>query len=609
MTSIDWIVLVLFIALVIVVGMWKGKTEDNSESYFLAGRGLKWWLVGISLISANISTEQFVGMSGQAAGHVGLAIASYEWIAAATLLIVAFVFLPRFLKSGIYTIPEFLEYRYNAAARSIMALFTMIIYVGVTLAAVIFSGAITLETIYPEISIGTASWVIGIIAALYVVAGGLKACAWADLVQGSALILCGGIITWLAFAALGEAPLASLMHTVGDVGNLTESSGAIERFFTINADKLHLALPSNDTILPWTALLIGLWIPNLYYWGFNQYIIQRTLGSHSLAEGQKGIVFAAGLKLVIPFIIVFPGLIAFNLFSEPMMSAAEKDPVIQAKWAQWVAQKDQPIGTDGVYPVYKIPAALATNAPEKHAMLLDYNERSLAAANAAGAQTLSNDLPFYKYDSAFGLLINKMVPSGVGLRGFIIAALLGAIISSLASMLNAASTIFSMDLYKKYLHKSAKDATLVRVGRIAVGAFVVIACLIAPLLGDPKFGGIFTFIQEFQGYISPGILAVFVFGFCVKKAPPVCGIVGLLLNPLIYYILKVAIPSLSFLDRMAISFFCLLAVLYVITLISPQKKTVEMPKNTTMDFSPSRTAQIGGAAVFVCVCALYVVFW
>jgi solute:Na+ symporter, SSS family len=520
---------------------------EDSEGYFLAGRGLSWWLIGFSLIAANISTEQFVGMSGSAAGSLGLAIASYEWMAAITLVVVAFFFLPKFLRSGIYTIPEFLEVRYNAASRAIMAAFTMIIYVGVTIAAVIFSGALTIQTLFGDvvlfgavpINVTTASWIIGIIAALYVATGGLRACAWADLLQGSALIVGGGVILWFALDRLGATPVAELATTSQAVGVLADDAGGWTKFFALNEDKLHMVLPRDNPDIPWTALVIGLWIPNFYYWGLNQYITQRTLGSKSLAEGQKGVVFAAALKLIIPFVIVFPGIIAFNLFADQMFDA------------------------DG--------------------------QRN--------------------YDTAFALLIGKLLPSGTGLQGFVLAAILGAVVSSLASMLNSASTIFTMDLFRKYIQPAASQQTLVRVGRVCVVVFVIIGCLIAPLLGNPRFGGIFTYIQEFQGFISPGILAVFVFGLLVKKAPGICGVVGLLINPLMYGLLKLLAPSLAFLDRMALSFACVLLVMGVITALRPMAAAFELPTKTRIELVPSRLARFGGVAVVIATVVLYVIFW
>jgi len=213
----------------------------------------------------------------------------------------------------------------------------------------------------------------------------------------------------------------------------------------------------------------------------------------------------------------------------------------------------------------------------------------------------------YKFDSAFALLIKKLVPQG--LRGFMLAAILGAVMSSLASMLNSASTIFTMDIYNKYIEKGASQANLVRVGRICVGVFAVIGCFIAPMLDDPRLGGVFRYIQEFQGYISPGILAVFVFGFVVKKAPPVTGVVGLILNPIMYFILAKAFPSMAFLDRMAFSFFCVLAVMGIITLVKPLKEGVKFEVKTDIDLRPSNVAKVFGVIVVILTIGLYIIFW
>jgi SSS family solute:Na+ symporter len=343
MSAIDIVVFVAFVAVVIGVGLYKSKGEathgeHGAANYFLAGRGLSWWLIGFSLIAANISTEQFVGMSGQAANWLGIAIASYEWMAAVTLVVVAFVFLPTFLRSGIYTMPEFLEYRFNPFARTIMAVSTMIILVGVPTASVIYSGAKVISVYFAGLTlvgldlgnIAVGCWIIGILSAVYVFAGGLKACAWADLLQGSALIAGGAVVMVLALRALGAADPAALAQTAVTPGldpAQLASAGAWERIQLLNggalpAGKLHMVRPASDPSIPWTALVVGLWIPNFFYWGLNQYITQRTLGSKSLAEGQKGIVFAALLKLVIPFIVVIPGILAFNLFNSHLKDDA-----------------------------------------------------------------------------------------------------------------------------------------------------------------------------------------------------------------------------------------------------------------------------------------------
>ncbi len=629
LSPFDIIVFVVFIVTVVAVGVLMSRDEKDSESYFLAGRGLSWWLIGFSLIAANISTEQFVGMSGSAADYVGLAIASYEWMAAITLVVVAFFFLPKFLQAGIYTIPEFLEYRYNATARTIMSVFMMVIYVFVTIAAVIYSGALTVDTIFGgqsflgvQVNLVTASWAIGLLAAFYVVLGGLKACAWADLLQGSALIVGGAVVMVLAFRALGAADPGVIGLPMEMAG-----AGAIEKFTHLNGAKLHMILPSTDLNLPWTALVLGLWIPNFYYWGLNQYITQRTLGAKSLAEGQKGVVFAAGLKLIIPFVIVIPGIIAFNLYKDQMAEEAIRSnaPIVagfeevrNSPRTAGVAFRFNPdfaaLHPEKATAIVAFNAAVADTTPEAGLAQSEAND-TLLAAIATRNQSLPRDqrvveqtaLIGRKYDSAFALLIKHLIPTG--LRGFMLAAILGAVMSSLASMLNAASTIFTMDLFREFINKGASQKTLVLVGRMGVGVFVVIGCIVSPLLANPAFGGIFKYIQEFQGFISPGILAVFVFGLLVRRAPAICGVVGLVVNPIIYGLLKVAVPSLAFLDRMAVCFFVVIALMTLLTWLKPLETPVELPTNTRIGLEPSAGARKAGIAVVAAALGLYAIFW
>ncbi len=643
MSPLDLLVFILFVAGVVVIGLWKSRDEkttgeSGASDYFLAGRGLTWWLVGISLIAANISTEQFVGMSGQAADWLGLAIASYEWMAAITLVVVAFVFLPTFLRTGIYTIPEFLEHRYGPMSRTIMAVATLIILVGVPTASVIFSGAKVISVAFQGTlilgfdlgNITVACWIIGISAAVYVFAGGLKACAWADLIQGVALIAGGGIITWLAFRALGSADPVALASTaaVPDSVSIDQlaSAGAVERFQLLTAGsveaggKLHMVRPASDPAIPWTALLVGLWIPNFFYWGLNQYIMQRTLGSKSLAEGQKGIVFAAALKLVIPFIVVIPGILAFNLFNGDLRAEAQrKNAPALAQFAAAPAQ------------VFPFTVDFAKVEPALAAQILAHNQRQAGAAQgaaapaptqpeelfAANAQAIdaasgkgvpvASKLVGYDYDAAFPTLLRNLLHEGTGLKGFVFAAIFGAVVSSLASMLNAASTIFAMDIWAK-ARKSTAAPELVKVGRVCVVLFVAIACLIAPGLGRPEFGGIFTFIQEFQGFISPGILAVCLFGLLVPRAPRFLGWLGIVLNAVLYGVFKQTL-DVAFLDRMAICFALVIATLTVATLIRPLAQPVTLPVNTSYDVTPSRGAKIAGASVCIATVLLYIIFW
>ncbi|MHC4456768.1 MAG: sodium:solute symporter family transporter [Planctomycetota bacterium] len=515
LTWLDIGVFLAFFGVVVGVSMYKSRREETSEDFFLASRGLFWPFIGLSLIAANISTEHFVGMAGQGAGIAGMAVASYEWIAAITLVFVAIFFLPKFLRIGIFTIPEYLEYRYNPTARAIMAFYTMVIYIGVTIAAVIYSGGLTLQTIFGDLQNPQHLWygilVIGGIAGLYTIWGGLKAVAWADLFQGSALIIGGAITMFLGFKAIG-----------------------VRSFFEANADKLHMILPKDHSVLPWTALVIGLWIPNFYYWGLNQYICQRTLAAKTLRQGQLGIIFAAALKLIIPFIIIFPGIMSLQLYGDQMTTES---------------------GTDAAYP----------------------------------------------------LLIRNLV--GPGVRAFIFAAISGAVISSLASMLNSASTIFTMDLFKRHWKKDASQKTLIWTGRIATAVFVLIGMSIAPRLGDPRFLGIFTYIQEFQGYISPGILAVFVFGMIFKRAPAIAGVMGLILTVPVYGFLHWQFGEIAFLNRMAITSGVVLLVMLIITLVRPLSEPKVMPVREEFDMKPTPSVVWLGILVIAITIVLYIRFW
>ncbi|MGL4941702.1 MAG: sodium:solute symporter family transporter [Thermoguttaceae bacterium] len=649
---IDIAIFVGFLLAVVAISIFMSRGAKGSESYFLAGRGLGWWLIGFSLIAANISTEQFVGMSGSAANYLGLAIASYEWMAAVTLVIVAFIFLPQFLKAGIYTIPEFLEKRYNKFSRTVMSLTMMIVLVSVNTAAVIYSGAKLYSTFFAgqdcfgiPLNLYTFAWIIGILAATYVFFGGLKACAWADLLQGSALIVGGGIVLYFALAALGSADPATMQtahesatHQVGaalpqeTLTKLAATDSGWERFKILNAPKLRMNLPWSDGVIPITALMIGLWIPNLYYWGLNQYIMQRTLGSKSLAEGQKGIVFAAFMKLLIPFIVVFPGIMAFNLYSKEMRENAATHNASVLKQFEESREKNE------VTKIFPFDADFAKVERQKASEIVTFNaavvgiaaEMDLAASpddmfklnkkhlaevarcnrdTTTPTITVEKQLTGYDYDAAFPFLMSKLIPAG-GFRGFLLAAMLGAVISSLASMLNAASTIFTMDLYKEYFHRRASDNTLVFVGRFCVVLFMVTSCLIAPMLARPEFGGIFNFIQEFQGFISPGILAVFLFGFVSRRAPGVCGPVALLMSPAVYGLLKfVLLPDQAFLDRMAVTLGAVLLTLTVLRIVAPRATPYEATSTTHLEMTSSRLAQVAGVAVIIITAALYIWFW
>jgi len=609
MGIIDILVFVGFIAAVLFVGLYKSRGEEThgehgAADYFLAGRGLTWWLIGFSLIAANISAEQFVGMSGQGAGIYGLSVSSWEWIAAITLVVVAFVLLPYFLRSGITTIPEFLEMRYNHWARLVMTLSMMLILIGVSLIGVIYAGALTLKQLMfaynINLSLAGCCWALGVMAAIYVAVGGLKACAWADLLQGSALIVGGGVITYFAFDALGGANVSDLVASTGAAAAVDQGAGVMEKFSHLNDSAMNMG--SNPT-MPWPILLLGIWIPNFYYWGLNQYITQRILGSASLAEGQKGLVLAGALKLIIPFVIVIPGIIAFNLFSKDM----------EANAGDQLAVYEQAAANPVSVQVFKLDAKWETAHPVKAAEIAAYNT---AVTARVGDAVETVEIHSYKYDSALGLLITKLIPRNKGILGFVIAALLGAIVSSLAAVLNAASTLLTMDVYQRYLDKKATQFKLVTMGRVFIGVFVVIGCVTAPMLASNS--SVFAFIQQFQGYVSTGILAVFIYGLINRTSAKWAGIIGLVANPMVYGVLTSkwfsanfwpeAWGSFNFLYAMSFSLLIVLAIMTAYGLIWKQQKVV-FAHNTTLNLTSSKGALACGLVVCAMTAALYVIFW
>lgn len=683
----EMIVFCVVVVGVIGLGIWKSgdsgsegeKKEEGAESYFLAGRGLSWWLVGFSLIAANISTEQFVGMSGKAANWVGLAIAGYEWLAAIVLVIVAFTFLPMLLKRGVYTIPQFLEERYNGAARSIMAVANLIILVGVPTAGVIFAGAKVVSG-YFDLSMTWGCIIIGFCATVYVFVGGLKACAWTDLIWGAALIIGGGVVAWFAIDAIAAADPQALMQTASatsgvTIDSLTNASG-LERFISLNSGdaltatnavggKLHMIRPADDAEIPWTALCLGLWIPNFFYWGLNQYIMQRTLASKSLAEGQMGVVFAAGLKLLIPFVVLIPGILAYNLYNVDMKAGAE------AKAAAAI----QSVEKAGKTPLYNVTADYLMTAPEK---ALDYvksnanhagkaeqitpliehftftavaqtedqvaevavvheiiipdsaasleHKRTVVCAGLAAKISKANsdiisakaaDPAFaateaingYDYDSAFGTLLKRLLP-GTGWAWFVLAALFGAVVSSLASMLNSASTLFTMDIYNKLRRERASQKELVTIGKLGVLVFSIIALMLAIFL-SAKLDSIFSYIQEFQGFLSPGALAVFIFGFFVPKCPRYFGWLGIAINVVEYYLLRECCPEMAFLNRMAVCLITIAIVGVILTLIHHLRggEAVVLENKGIIEMKSSIGAKLFGLVVILMTVALYVIFW
>jgi len=547
-SNFDWVDYSIFIAyavLILFIGLWvsrnKNGQQKSAEEYFLAGKTLPWWAIGASLIAANISAEQFIGMSGS--GYtVGLAIASYEWMAAITLIIVGKYFLPIFIEKGIYTIPEFVEKRYSTNLKTILAIFWIGLYVFVNIASVLYLGALALETI---LDIPMVYGVMGLafFAAAYSLYGGLASVAWTDVIQVIFLVLGGLITTYLALDTVsgGQGFFAGL-ETIYEK---TPSS------FQMILDKSNPEYKN----LPGIAVLVGgMWVANLYYWGFNQYIIQRTLAAKSLKESQKGILFAAILKLFIPLIVVIPGIAAYVI----------------------------------------------TNDTELMVSLGDIGQSNVPTSAEA--------------DKAYPWLL-QLLPTG--LKGLAFAALSAAIVSSLASMLNSTSTIFTMDIYKPYFNPGAKDKALVKSGRISALTALVIGAVMAPLLGG--IDQAFQFIQEYTGIVSPGILAVFLLGLFYKKATNKSAIIGVILSIPIAMYFKIGakqwIDSTLFVDLPFLHQMGLTAVLTAIIIIimshlqgkgSDDKKGIEINKST---FKTSSVFNIGSFAIVICLAALYAFFW
>ena len=555
---LDYLIFGLYALIILGIGLWvsrdkKGK-QKNAEDYFLASKSLPWWAVGASLIAANISAEQFIGMSGSGFA-LGLAIASYEWMAAITLLVVGKYFLPIFIEKGLYTIPEFIEKRYSTNLKTILAIFWIALFVFVNLTTVLFLGGKALDTI---IGVGDGSILLnsiiglGLFAAAYSLWGGLASVAWTDVIQVVILIFGGLLMTYFALA------------NVTDSGSFIDGlkyvyEKAPERFSMI-LSKGEIIKPNGGDAwwdLPGLAVLIGgMWVANLYYWGFNQYIIQRTLAAKSLAEGQKGIVFAAFLKLVIPVIVVLPGIIAYvmNIDEYGVLTAASVDP-----------------GFIG------------------------------AAGNFAN-------------DNAAPWLIKNFIP--VGFKGLILAALAAAIVSSLASMLNSTSTIFTMDIYKSHFNKNASDAKMVSVGRITAVVALIIAIIIAPQLGS--LGQVFIFIQEYTGVVSPGILAVFLMGLFYKKATNNAAIWGAILSIPIAMYFKVApkgwsdasiFVELPFMHQMGYTCLATLAIIVIISYIEGNQDDPKGINLTKKLFATNNTFNIGAFSVLLITAFLYAMFW
>ena len=542
-TYIDYIIFGLYALVILSVGLWvsRGKkgVKKTAQDYFLASKSLPWWAIGASLIAANISAEQMIGMSGSGMA-IGLAIATYEWMAALTLIIVGKYFLPIFIEKGLYTIPQFIQQRFSNNLKTILAVFWIALFIFVNLTTVLFLGGKAIDTILGNgdgSMIFPAILALALFAAAYSVYGGLAAVAWTDVIQVAMLVV-GGVIT-----------------TIIALNNVTPEGGifqGLDHIYETAGDKFHMILKKSNPEfmnLPGIAVLIGgMWIANLYYWGFNQYIIQRTLAAKSLRESQRGIVFAAFLKLLIPLFVVIPGIIAYVMFTEP------------AGTAYIEGVQDAFIRADGGM----------------------------------------------NYDKAYPWLISTFIPTG--LKGLVVAALAAAIVSSLASMVNSTSTIFTMDIYKPYFSRKNGPDREVAVGRIAAGAALAIA--VASSMALENLEQVFQYIQEYTGVVSPGILAVFMMGLFYKKANNTGAIIGVISSIPVALALKLMPLELPWMDQMLYTFLITVVVIMFVSLST--SKLDDDPKAihvTNATFKTGQAFNIAAYVICIILVVLYAVFW
>lgn len=552
--SWDYIVFLIYFVIVAFYGYWiyhrKKKAQTDSKDFFLAEGALTWWAIGASLIASNISAEQFIGMSGSGF-KMGLAIATYEWMAAATLLVVAIFFMPIYLKNRIYTMPQFLTQRYSTTVSTIMAIFWLLLYVIVNLTSILFLGALAISTI-SGLSLSVCMIGLGIFA-IVITLGGMKVIGYTDVIQVFFLILGGLATTYLAMDLVSEH-----YNTTGVLNGFSLMVEHADNHFHMVFDQDN---PNYLDLPGLTILLGGMWIVNLNYWGCNQYITQRALGAN-LATARNGILFAAFLKLLMPVIVVFPGIAAYVLYQEGLFQADMMDQGM--------------LNPDRAYPV------------------------------------LLNLLP-------------------MGLKGLAFAALTAAIVASLAGKANSISTIFTLDIYKKFFRKDASEQHMVIVGRIAIVISMLLAGLIAPFMGIDKKGG-FQYIQEYTGFVSPGIFAIFILGFFWKrttaKAALVAAIITFPLSLLFKFLPDIvdlslladygfaalnpesALFEIPFIDRMGFVFLIVVALMVAISLADPAGKN--NPRGLEIDsgmFKPHGAFAIGAAVVCIILAILYFVFW
>ena len=492
--TIDFIIFGVYIVVLVALGLFLSRDKDGKEKsandYFLAGKTLSWWAVGASLIAANISAEQFIGMSGTGYAD-GIAIAAYEIMAAVTLIVIGKFLLPIMIDRKIFTIPQFLHERYNDGVGLAFSILWLFLYVFVNLTSVAWLGALAIEQILGVQGVMVSIWgfeismqmiiIIGlfVVAGIYSIYGGLASVAWTDVMQVTFLVG-GGLIT--AYVALDQ--MGAVMGTDGAFSAFGQIFNDLTTGKYLTDPHFHLIIqeshdPEAYANVPGIVAVVGgVWLTNLGYWGFNQYIIQKGLAAKSIDEAKKGLVFAGFLKILIPFIVVIPGICAFYIMQNP---------------------------------------------------------EAFESLNLHGAINRSDD--------AYPWLIRNFTPTGI--KGLSFAALTAAIISSLASMFNSTSTLFTMDIYKKYINKGASDKKLVNVGRLtALAALIIAAVAVKPLLGG--LDQAFQYIQEYSGFIYPGIITVFGLGLLWKRASATAAIWTSILTIPMGVIFKICLPDVAF---------------------------------------------------------------
>lgn len=538
LSTIDYVIFGVYALVVLAIALTASrKNHKSAEGYFLAGKSIPWWAVGASLIAANISAEQFIGMSGSGFA-IGMGIAAYEIMAAVTLILVGKYFIPIFIEKGIYTIPEFVEKRFNKTLKTILAIFWISLYILVNLTSVLYLGGLALETIL-GIPMMYTIYGLAAFALLYSVYGGLSAVVWTDVIQVAVLVFGGFATSYMALEWIGEGQgvMAGWSTLVDQIPGHFE--------MILSQDNSHYI------DLPGVAVLIGgLWVTNLYYWGFNQYIIQRTFAAKSVKEAQTGLVFAGFLKLIVPIIVVIPGIAAYYI-------TVHNPALLEALKEQY-----------GTLVVNNIPTA---EHPDKA----------------------------YPW-------VAQLLPTGI--KGVVFAALAAAIVSSLASMLNSTATIFTMDIYKEYVNKDASDLRLVTVGRITAVVSLVIAIFIAPLLSS--LGQAFQFIQEYTGVVSPGILSVFLCGLFYKKTNSKGAITGVLASIVIAFALKFLPLNMPFLNQMFYNWVLTTAIISFVSLSTNENDDDEKAIHTTAaTFKTSGGFAIASYAILVITAVIYSAWW